>query len=281
MKPSLLHFIIILFASLSSISLAQNKVTDRLNNEKLNTIPLDQHLFVHLNRTIFSELDTLWFKGYTVQGPLQQASNISQTMIIALIDKDSTIVSSYQYLLYQGTAEGQIVMPKNIKSGYYQLVAYTSNMLNFDPQHFFRTNIKITNTKLRKYNFSFGFNKNTYQNTDTVEIKLRAYDKNKENYDNLPLNYTIVNGELGKNKTKFKTDKQGNATLQFPYSYSKNKTNTPTKVEINGGDYMAPISEEVYIPAKANAIDVQLLPEGGLLVADLLQTIAFKFRTSH
>jgi hypothetical protein len=270
-----LSSIVILLFTLGLPVLSQSSIIDKLNSEKLKTLPLDQHLFVHLNQTRVKPQDTLWFKGYAVQGPLQQASNISQTMIIALIDKDSTIILEHQFLLYQGTAEGQFILPKKIQSGYYQLVAYVSNMLNFDTKDFFRTNIEVVNTEQKDYNFSFAFDKSLYHDKDTVEMKLRAYGEYGVAHDYLPLRLGIANSK--QENVKFKTDKEGYATLRFPYHLEKDKADTPAKIEISGTDTNdRPINGEVYIPTASHAIDVQLLPEGGQLVGGLLQTIAFR-----
>ncbi len=273
-KPLLSVFIFM--ALLCSNAISQTSIIDKINSEKLKTLPLDQHLFVHVNRTLFNELDTLWFKGYAVQGPFQQASDVSQSMVIALVDKDSIIVQEQQFLLYEGTAEGQIILPKYLKAGYYQLVAYTSNMLNFDANDFYRTNIEVRNNKQEDYNFSFAFDKSSYKPKDTVQIKLRAYGQNGLAHDYLPLKYNLADASINQKKTKFKTDEDGFATLRFTYD-GFDHADTPIKVKITGNDEQDRlIEDEVYIPTASQALDVQLLPEGGQLVSGLLQTIAFR-----
>ncbi len=272
----ILLFLSILTFCTSQEILSQTTIEEKLNNDKQNSIPLEQHLFLHTNRSLFEAMDTLWFKGYVVQGPLHQASDVSQSMIVALIDKDNNVIYEKQFLIYAGTAEGQIIINKSLVPGFYQLVAYASNMLNFDIDNAFRTTIEIRNKKLKEYNYSFALNKRFYQPNDTITLQMFAYDKKKRPLSKDYFWYSVDDGSTNEIETiKIRTDDKGQARFKIPYSPAQNSTSS-FKINFVGLHDWQQNSGLVKIPEFSQALDVQILPEGGDLVDGLLQTVAFR-----
>ncbi|WP_430931281.1 hypothetical protein [Saccharicrinis sp. 156] len=246
-----------------------------MHSKKLNSFPVSQRLFLHINKTIYSDLDTIWFKGYSVQGPLQQASNISQTMIVALLNSQKEVVESAQFLIFDGTAEGQIPITKSIGVGNFEIVAYSSNMLNQNLDCIFRTTIEIITNKKNSYNYSFGFNRTFYRPNEKVEMQVLTYDKYYKPCANQELSYNILDGDKKIDRGKVKSNNEGIAYLNFPYE-SANSENLPLKINFETGSIESPFRENTYVLSVHQAIDVQLLPEGGNLVDGLMQIVAFR-----
>lgn len=258
----------------------ENIVLSRLYNEKLKGLPVKQRLFLHLNKTKYRDTDTIWFKGYSVQGPLQQASDISQTMIVALLNSKKEVVKSSQFLIFDGTAEGQIPISSSVGEGKFELVAYGSNMLNQPLDYMFRTSIEVVASKKNKYNFSFGFNRAFYKPDDQVEMQVFTYDKYYQPYQNMDFKYSIFDGDYKLDGGKMKSNDQGLSFLHFSYP-SQQRSNLPLTIQFQTISAETPYRENTYALSLQQAIDVQLLPEGGDLVAGLMQIVAFRSVDDH
>ncbi len=267
-------FILLTFFCIT-LQAQENSVLTNLQNEKLNEFPINQRLFLHINKTKYKDTDTIWFKGYSMQGPLQQPSNISQTMIVALLNSEKEVVESSQFLIFDGTAEGQIVLTKMLGGGQFELVAYASNMLNQDLNYIFRTPIEIVPTKQKKYNFSYGFNRPFYHTNEQVEMQVLTYDQYYKPHKKIEIIYDILDGDKKLDGGKIRSNDQGVAYLNFAYKAS-NSNKLPLKINVQAGSFESPFTGTTYASSAIRAIDVQLLPEGGDLVAGLMNIVAFR-----
>ncbi len=267
---------IILLSLLVNIGIAQeNDVLNTIQNKRLKEFPLTQHLFLHLDRTKFSVPDTIWFKGYSIHGPLHQASNVSQTITVALLNSKNELVHSSQFLVFDGVAEGQIALSDFLKEGFYQMVAYGSNMLNQDCSSFFRTTIELVSEKRESYNFDFRFNKRYYSLNDEVDLKVLIYNDHYKPRIKELLNYELLGEEETLDKGKIRTNTEGIAELKFPFR-PEYQSEDVLKVILTAGLVQSPFTGISYIKPLASALDVQMLPEGGTLVDGLLQAVAFR-----
>lgn len=100
-----------------------------------------EKVYLHLDKDYYAAGETIWFKGYlTLQGlPDDQATNL----YVELLDKNNNIVQKKLLAVYKGQASGYFDLPDNQKAGEYQLRAYTSWMLNFDPAFTYMRTLEI------------------------------------------------------------------------------------------------------------------------------------------
>ncbi|NSL87767.1 hypothetical protein ECE50_013040 [Chitinophaga sp. Mgbs1] len=100
-----------------------------------------EKVYLHLDKDYYAAGETIWFKGYvTLNGlPALQATNL----YVELLDKNNNIVQKKLFGIGNAGAPGFFDLPETQKAGIYQLRAYTSWMLNFDPAFSYSRNIEI------------------------------------------------------------------------------------------------------------------------------------------
>ena len=132
------------------ISLMQNDIAEdpfiRELGTKVNFFnnynPIEK-VFLHTDKDLFSSGEHIWYSGYTVLGSYHNYSLASKVLHVDLISPDNMIVSSQTNEILDGRSSGSISLPKDLKSGNYQLRAYTQWMRNFDHDFFFTKKIKV------------------------------------------------------------------------------------------------------------------------------------------
>lgn len=139
--------VLILFYVLLSISgFAQSAITDFLIVEKFRVYSKANPynlLFVHTDKTMYTNNETIWLSAYLVQSSLKpEKHTILSTFLIR--QEDQQPVMQNQFLMADALSFGSIDLPDSIKPGNYQLLAYT-NVLDGkgEPMAVFRQPITI------------------------------------------------------------------------------------------------------------------------------------------
>ena len=137
-----------------------------------------------------------------------------------MIDPENKIVLSKQTLIQNGKGEGNIEIPKNLKSGLYQIRSYTQWMRNNDPAFFYKKNLKILNPKNNS--------KSKDNSTQMVDLQFfpeggnsivginskLAFKAINSNGKDVDVKGKIINSK-GKNIANFKSQFQGTGFINF------------------------------------------------------------------
>ena len=103
-------------------------------------------LFLHTDKTIYTNNETIWFSAYLISrnGESLEAHDVLSVALIR--EDDHTEFLQSKYILESGSAAGSVSLPDSIGAGFYQLLAYT-NMVdkNSNPIAVFRQEIIIRN----------------------------------------------------------------------------------------------------------------------------------------
>ncbi|ASZ12072.1 hypothetical protein KTO58_14385 [Chitinophaga pendula] len=100
-----------------------------------------EKVYLHLDKDYYAAGETIWFKGYVTLDNLMALQ--ARTMYVELLDKSGNIVQKKMTDVYAGTSAGDFEIPETLKAGVYRLRAYTSWMLNFDPEYLYYRDIEI------------------------------------------------------------------------------------------------------------------------------------------
>lgn len=103
-----------------------------------------EKIYVHIDRLQYFSGETIWLKSYLVEGSNHEASQLSGTIYVELINDSKEVVSQIKQRVVQGSANGSIVLPDTLSSGNYVIRAYTNWMRNFSDDYFFYRSIKIS-----------------------------------------------------------------------------------------------------------------------------------------
>jgi hypothetical protein len=127
-------------------SVLMGKITNSRYFSTEDSIRTIEKVYLHVDRDIYSPGDNIWFKGYLIDATNRLLTDHSHNLHIELISPDSKIIDTRIVRLEEGLGNGDLQLPKTMKSGQYSLRAYTNYMRNFGDQLFFIKDITIINS---------------------------------------------------------------------------------------------------------------------------------------
>lgn len=114
------------------------------------SVSLDQEyinynkLYLHTDRDFYFAGDTIRFKAYYIHGQVQQYIKGVHTMYSELLDAKGEVRNVQIWPVNNGTAIGQISIPKTLDPGNYKLRAYTDFQKQFGEDAFFSKSLVIS-----------------------------------------------------------------------------------------------------------------------------------------
>ncbi|MGC1390934.1 MAG: MG2 domain-containing protein [Bacteroidales bacterium] len=135
-------------------SILTGNITNAQHYSTEDSIKIIEKVYLHVDRDIYSPGDNIWFKGYLIDATDRLLTNHSHNLHVELISQDFKIIDSRIVKLEDGLGNGDLQLPKIMKSGQYSLRAYTNYMRNFGDQLFFIKPITIINSSTSDKVFS-------------------------------------------------------------------------------------------------------------------------------
>lgn len=143
-----------------------------------------EKIYVHTDKNLYTNGDTLWFKAYLVDGILHKPSEKSEVVYVELLNSKDSILAKRKLKIDELGAFGDIVLPNNLSDGKYLLRAYTKYMLNSDSPIYFQKEIPVFHQEIdlldKKINgrseksFAVFQNLENSDNTET-EVKVQLF----------------------------------------------------------------------------------------------------------
>ncbi|HTD99924.1 MAG TPA: hypothetical protein VK668_11605 [Mucilaginibacter sp.] len=102
-----------------------------------------EKIFLHTDKGIYISGQIIWYKDYiTAYG---KPSQLSKIMYVQLTDEKGNVIIKNKLPLKDGLSHGNINLPDNLPTGWYQLRSFTTWMLNFGEDGFYHQQIYIQN----------------------------------------------------------------------------------------------------------------------------------------
>ncbi|MDB5023634.1 MAG: hypothetical protein JWP78_1389 [Mucilaginibacter sp.] len=102
-----------------------------------------EKIFIHTDQNIYLGGQALWYKTYLLA--YGKPSLLSKIVYVRLSDAQGKLIKQDKLPLKNSTAYGNISLSDTLHTGWYQLQAFTTWMLNFDEGDFYHQNIYIQN----------------------------------------------------------------------------------------------------------------------------------------
>jgi len=120
--------------------------------EGLSASSASPKLHITFNQPAYVPGDTAFFRGYLLDpGSLEYIPGMN-VVNIKLLDQESKTVLFDRVIFFEGVGTNQIVFPKNLPTGVYNLVAYSDDMMRAnDPSTFFRMPMIIAGKKEARF----------------------------------------------------------------------------------------------------------------------------------
>jgi hypothetical protein len=259
------------FAQRDSVSLETIMAkTAKLYNDR----PVEK-IYLHFDKPYYAAGDTIWFKVYLTVD-LHMLSSLSKVAYVELFNNRDSLISEMKLKLINGTAYGNITLPKySTQQGNYRVRAYTNWMRNWDPAYFFNKNITIGNAVDDQIHTRITFNNQISESTSKIDANIYYTDKDGSPLANKKVNWKIQGDDETLTKGKGVTD--ANGLLNITYSSNKitalSSGSIQTVVELenkreSGNSFALKLNQD--------RTDVQFFPEGGYLLNGLRSKVAVK-----
>jgi len=147
-----------------------------------------EKIYIQTDKQVYSTGQTIWYKVYaTAYGT---PATLSKIVHVQLINSNGRIILHEKLPLVNGTANGNIEVPANLPTDYYQLRSFTAWMLNFDERGLFHKIIYFKNLTdtirhqggskpgEKTYYFQFFPEGGDLVNNITANIAFKATDQN-------------------------------------------------------------------------------------------------------
>ncbi len=102
-------------------------------------------VYVHQNTSLLFSGETLYYKLYCMDHSTGKPSGISKIAYVALLNNDREVVFRQKLRLQNGTAKGDFLLPSEIPTGSYKLLAYTQWMKNDNGAPVFSADLMLIN----------------------------------------------------------------------------------------------------------------------------------------
>ena len=145
MNLTLLKPVIVLLLSFLQLLTFSQGLTDSLvislSHARYNQ-PSDQ-LFLHLDRNLYHPGDTIRFRAYIRDRKTGIIGSESISLYSLLLNQAHQTIDSARFRIIFSTSSGWLKIPPKTPSGNYSVLAYTSMMMNYDPEFVFSTPVRI------------------------------------------------------------------------------------------------------------------------------------------
>lgn len=232
----------------------------------------EDRVYLHFDKTFYKPGETIWFKAYVRNGSDLKASAQSDVLHVELINPKGSVEKEIALISKSGAASGDFLLDESMPGGLYKVKAYTQWQKN--EESFFEKEIQVQAVVLPRLKMKLDFDRKAYGASDEVSASLSLQTMENESLSNYA--YTFTASVDGKKilEGKGATDTEGKAKVKF---------NLPAKLNSNDGLLNIMIAYEGNtesisrsIPIVLNNISLTFYPEGGDLLADFKNTLAFK-----
>ncbi|WP_168927754.1 TonB-dependent receptor plug domain-containing protein [Chitinophaga terrae (ex Kim and Jung 2007)] len=235
---------------------------------------MKEKVYLHTNHVIFQPGEPVFYKIYLVNAQTQKPSMVSKVAYVEILNPAGNVVKKQTYKIEDGYAEGSYEIGVNDAGGIYKLRAYTSLMRNESDTGFFTKEITVQKVVAPRILMKLEFPRKGYGPGDAVAATLTVRNLADKPLADHSFSFTATIAGKALLKQQGKTGKDGKAEIRFPL---------PTDLASNDGLLAVTLTEDGFtesisrsIPIVLGKIDLQLMPEGGTLVAGLPANIAFK-----
>lgn len=250
------------------------KLVNRISSETEKYAP--EKIYVQTDKPAYSTGDTLWFKIYVFDAAFLHPSRQSGVAYLEIAGQDDAVVKRIMVVLKDGLGWGYFALNEtSFAAGTYTLTAYTNWTRNFNQKLLFRRQFAINNYSADEWLIRAQFYP-TSGSKDQIESTLTIERQNNQPLSFGNLQIALTDGKKSWYKNTFRTDVNGHLEFNFKIPASADKKKLSLILRKENASASAP---EITVPVMINRdskIDLQFMPEGGDLIADMKNTVAFK-----
>jgi len=224
-----------------------------------------EKIYLQLDRKLYSNGDTVWFKCIVSNASEHIPSLLSGVLYVELIGADETLLQKKIIKIEKGIGQGNFDLDKKILKGNYLIRAYTQWNQNFDADFVFEEYIQVVTNENKEPINTVNLIKGEADN-DHLQILFNpqvidSLQKNKLN--------VYINVDTKKDSVIIKKDKNDKYILD--YEIKKNSQFATLKIETENDKTFTKT-----VVLNKEYTDLQFFPESGELIHGQSSKIGFK-----
>lgn len=265
-KLTVLLGLLCIFSVFFRLSAQTTDVFQERMTQYANKFPQEK-IHIQTDRDNYGAGETIWYKAYTTIDIENKLSILSKIAYVELISPTGEIVNQKINSLFSGISVGDIALSDTLVEGSYRMRAYTNWMRNSSTDYYFEKVLNIGN--LRADNIISSSQLITEGNNEYYLLNF----KNPENQDwaKTSVGYEVLDGERVIDRGRESMQPDGTIKIKVTEKI-KGKPISIRFRNIDQSTVKKLINTDVF--NKQNSI--QYFPEGGQIVGNELNRIAFK-----
>lgn len=246
----------------------EERVALLFNHYNSNT--LTEKLYIHTDKESCLAGDTIWFKAYLTSALTNLPCDYSRFMYIDVVDRSDSIYYREMYsrpdTIY--TFSGNIPLAEDLRQGEYFIRAYTYWQQNQDEAFIYKKRIRVINPFDHQIKSQIKLERSNSQGKRVISVSFLNHLNEK--YTNVDFYYYVPTPNGDNTPILANTGYNGVSRITINDSLAN-------KIYLKFS-YASSWDFEGYedIPIGKVDFDVQFFPEGGTLIANRLQRVAFK-----
>ena len=142
MNKIVLSIILVVMSCISELNSQSIAKENAINSSQAIS---QERIFVHYNTSLIFSGEYFYYKVYCLDANENNLSTFSKVAYVELISEEKNSVFKHKIKLNSGIGQGDFLVPNNVASGNYKLIAYTNWMRNGPLKNYFQQDIAIIN----------------------------------------------------------------------------------------------------------------------------------------
>ncbi|WP_316812524.1 hypothetical protein [Pedobacter heparinus] len=223
-------------------------------------------LFVHFDKNIYTNNETVWFSGYLIN-ELQTAAHRLMSVILVR-NADSSIIKQQKFIMESGLSSGSMQLPDSLLAGDYHFIASTSRVSQGKPDVVFIQPILIKTNIEPAFKASIKILERGSAGKKPNQLLISATTSDARF---LP-KPVIVNYRYGKTIDKTSTNSSGEVILKVNEEENINDPNIYLKLKYGKDSSFL----NLLLPISKQKARVNFYPEGGHMVNGISGRVAWE-----
>ncbi len=217
-------------------------IVDSLCKNLYIDYPVQEKVYLHMDNRSYYIGDTIWFKAYVMNATILHPTQLSGVLYVELLNEKGVEMEHKKLRMENGMCHGEFVLKDDYRTGYYEIRAYTRYMLNWGNS--------LSNSQ------DIYYKQMNVLERDNVKHRYKRMEKSE---DFIP----------GYNHCMF--------SRVFPvYSSPKQAGHYERKMDFYPYHSLLAYPKETNEEFRVNDLILSFYPEGGNLVANIENNIAFE-----
>ncbi|MBO5679299.1 MAG: hypothetical protein J6S11_04995, partial [Bacteroidaceae bacterium] len=121
----------LLCSCLASAQTVEKLANYARNIAYFNRFHPQEKVYLHMDNRSYFIGDTIWFKAYVMNASTLHPTHTSGVLYVELLNEHGVEMEHKKLRIVNGMCHGEFPLQDNYRTGYYEIRAYTRNMLNF------------------------------------------------------------------------------------------------------------------------------------------------------